>query len=192
MVQAGELFLPLVSDDSSSFRGKILLGNVQGAASGLFLKKWEFPGKAAAAGIGKQQKQGTRKGGAGDGKLRQLKPDRAAESVEKSVEETLPYLDFPCEHRSRLRTNNGLERIMKEIRRRTRAGGSFPDGCSAMTPGGQDSGTFPRRCIWGEMCLSSVVFSCFSDVVEIIAFFTVLPTDLGIGRQRFGDIDADD
>ena len=31
-----------------------------------------------------------------------------------------------------IRTNNGLERIMKEIRRRTRVVGSFPDGYSAM------------------------------------------------------------
>ena len=43
-----------------------------------------------------------------------------------------PYMDFPYEHWSRLRTNNGLERIMKEIRRRTRVIGSFPDGYSAM------------------------------------------------------------
>ena len=41
-------------------------------------------------------------------------------------------MDFPYEHWSRLRTNNGLERIMKEIRRRTRVVGSFPDGYSAM------------------------------------------------------------
>ena len=33
---------------------------------------------------------------------------------------------------SRLRTNNEMERIMKEIRRRTRVVGSFPDGYSAM------------------------------------------------------------
>ena len=65
-------------------------------------------------------------------KLRKLKLDRAAEFVEKSVEETLSYMDFPYEHWSRLRTNNGLERIMKEIRRRTRVVGSFPDGYSAM------------------------------------------------------------
>jgi len=32
----------------------------------------------------------------------------------------------------RIRTNNGLERIMKEIRRRTRVVGPFPDGESAL------------------------------------------------------------
>ena len=65
-------------------------------------------------------------------KLRKLKLDKVAEFVEKSVEEMLSYMDFPYEHWTPLRTNNGLERIMKEIRRRTRVVGSFPDGYSAM------------------------------------------------------------
>ena len=65
-------------------------------------------------------------------KLRTMKLDKVADFVEKSVDETLSYMDFPYEHWSRLRTNNGLERIMKEIRRRTRVVGSFPDGYSAM------------------------------------------------------------
>ena len=61
-------------------------------------------------------------------KLRAMKLERIAGFVETSVEETLSYMDFPYEHWSRLRTNNGLERIMKEIRRRTRVVGSFPMG----------------------------------------------------------------
>ena len=65
-------------------------------------------------------------------KLRAMKLERIAGFVETSVEETLSYMDFPYEHWSRLRTNNGLERIMKEIRRRTRVVSSFPDGYSAM------------------------------------------------------------
>lgn len=65
-------------------------------------------------------------------KLRTMKLDQVANFVEKSVEETLSYMGFPYEHWSRLRTNNGLERIMKEIRRRTRVVGCFPDGNSAM------------------------------------------------------------
>ena len=65
-------------------------------------------------------------------KLRKLKLDKIAAFVENSVEETLSYMYFPYEHWSRLRTNNALERIMKEIRRRTRVIGTFPDGHSAM------------------------------------------------------------
>jgi len=48
------------------------------------------------------------------------------------VEETLCYMAFPREHWTRIRTNNMLERIMREIRRRTRVVGNFPDGPSAV------------------------------------------------------------
>ena len=65
-------------------------------------------------------------------KLRKLKLDKVAEFVENSVEETLSYMYFPYEHWGRLRTNNALELIMKEIRRRTRVIGAFPDGYSAL------------------------------------------------------------
>ena len=39
---------------------------------------------------------------------------------------------FPREHWTRIRTDNMLERIMREIRRRTRVVGNFPDGQSAV------------------------------------------------------------
>ena len=65
-------------------------------------------------------------------KLQVMKLERIVNFIKNSVEETLTYMDFSYEHWSRLRTNNGLERIMKEIRRRTRVVGSFPDGYSAM------------------------------------------------------------
>lgn len=65
-------------------------------------------------------------------KLRKLKLDKVAEFVENSVKETLSYMYFPYEHWSWLRTQNALERIMKEIRRRTRVIGVFPDGYSAL------------------------------------------------------------
>ena len=57
---------------------------------------------------------------------------RAAELVEMAVEETLAYYAFPEEHWRRIRTNNPLERILREIRRRTRVVGAFPDGQSAL------------------------------------------------------------
>lgn len=65
-------------------------------------------------------------------KLREMKLPKAAELVLNSIEETLTYYDFPDEHRRRIRTNNPLERIMREIRRRTRVVGAFPDGESAL------------------------------------------------------------
>ncbi len=65
-------------------------------------------------------------------KLKEMKLPKAAELVETGTEETLSYYSFPVEHWKRIRTNNGLERIMKEIRRRTRVVGAFPDGESAL------------------------------------------------------------
>ena len=64
--------------------------------------------------------------------MQKMKLDSVAKFVEDSVEETLSYMDFPYEHWIKIRTNNGLEQIMKEIRRRTRVVGSFPDGYSEM------------------------------------------------------------
>ena len=52
--------------------------------------------------------------------------------VEDSVEETLTYCDFPYEHWTRIRTNNVIEQLNREIRRRTRVVGTFPDGNSAL------------------------------------------------------------
>ena len=57
---------------------------------------------------------------------------KAAELAEAAVEETLSYYAFPEEHWRRIRTNNPLERILREIRRRTRVVSAFPDGQSAL------------------------------------------------------------
>jgi transposase-like protein len=65
-------------------------------------------------------------------KLREQRLTKAAELVETSVHETLAYYGFPEEHWRRIRTNNPLERILREIRRRTRVVGAFPDGQSAL------------------------------------------------------------
>ena len=51
---------------------------------------------------------------------------------ENCTEKTLTYCDFPGEHRTRIRTNNVIERLNREIRRRTRVMGTFPDGNSAL------------------------------------------------------------
>ena len=64
--------------------------------------------------------------------LKALKLKEAARKVEDGIEETLTYCDFPSEHWTRIRTNNVIERLNREIRRRTRVVGTFPDGNSAL------------------------------------------------------------
>lgn len=65
-------------------------------------------------------------------KLREMKLGKAAELVDQAIVETLTYYGYPDTHWRRIRTNNPLERIMREIRRRTRVVGAFPDGQSAL------------------------------------------------------------
>ena len=65
-------------------------------------------------------------------KLKEMKLKSAAEWVEQKIGETLTYYAYPCTHWRQVRTNNPLERIIREIRRRTRVVGAFPDGRSAL------------------------------------------------------------
>jgi putative transposase len=65
-------------------------------------------------------------------KLRGLKLGKAAEIVESGIDETLAYMAYPQTHWRKIRTNNPLERIMREIKRRTKVVGVFPDGNSAL------------------------------------------------------------
>ena len=65
-------------------------------------------------------------------KLREMRLAGAADLLAAGVEETLSYYAFPSEHWRSIRTNNPQERIMREIRRRIRVVGAFPDGRSAL------------------------------------------------------------
>ena len=65
-------------------------------------------------------------------KLREMKLNATAKKLEDGIEETLTYMDFPSQHWLKIRTNNVIERLNREIRRRTRVVGAFPDGNSAL------------------------------------------------------------
>jgi transposase-like protein len=47
--------------------------------------------------------------------------------MEKNIPEGLSVLEIPSTHRTRMRTTNGLERLNKEIKRRTRVATLFPN-----------------------------------------------------------------
>ena len=64
--------------------------------------------------------------------LKAMRLPEAAKKVADGIEETLTYCDFPSEHWVKIRTNNVIERMNREIRRRTRVVGAFPDGNSAL------------------------------------------------------------
>ena len=64
--------------------------------------------------------------------LRDNKMKSAANTLESGIQEALTYTSYPHEHWLKIRSNNGIERINREIRRRTNAVGAFPDGNSAL------------------------------------------------------------
>ena len=57
---------------------------------------------------------------------------RLAEWIENALHEGLTVYAFPAAHRRLIRTTNGLERVNKEIRRRTRVCGLFPNEKSCL------------------------------------------------------------
>lgn len=64
--------------------------------------------------------------------LRTMKLPEAAKKVENSIEKTLTYCDFPSEHWTKIRTNNVINRIKRQILHGTRVVGTFFDGNSVL------------------------------------------------------------
>jgi transposase-like protein len=65
-------------------------------------------------------------------KLKSMKLKAAAELVENAIHETFTFYAYPPQHWIKLKTNNPMERLLKEARRRTKVVGAFPDGHSAL------------------------------------------------------------
>lgn len=55
-----------------------------------------------------------------------------AKWLEENIEEGLTVYQFPQEHRKKIRTSNGMERLNKEVKRRTRVAVLFPNKESAL------------------------------------------------------------
>ena len=58
---------------------------------------------------------------------------QAMACLEKSLEECLTCLKLPESHRMRVRTTNGLERLIEEARRRTKVIGTMPNETSGLS-----------------------------------------------------------
>jgi putative transposase len=65
-------------------------------------------------------------------KISKLKLRQAAKVLHEGYLEALNYMDFPSEYARKIRTNNILERLNSEVKRRTKVVGTFPDGQSAI------------------------------------------------------------
>lgn len=65
-------------------------------------------------------------------RLKDMKLQRAAKTLEQGIGETLSYYGFLAAHWRKIRTNNALERLNREIRRRTNVVGSFPESEAAL------------------------------------------------------------
>lgn len=65
-------------------------------------------------------------------KAMQSRWPKAAELVAAAEEDVLAYMNFPHEHWTRIYSTNPLERLNKEIKRRTNVVGLFPDEASVI------------------------------------------------------------
>ena len=96
------------------------------------------PGRAAAAAVLKavhameSREASEAKALAVAEELEGMRLGEAARVVRAGYAETLTYTGFPREHWARVRTNDAIERLNREVRRRTRVVGTFPDGKSAL------------------------------------------------------------
>ncbi len=62
---------------------------------------------------------------------RKLLPE-ACSVLEEGLEETLTFYSYPRKHWRHIRSNNPLERLFREVRRRSRVVGAFPDLTSCL------------------------------------------------------------
>ena len=90
----------------------------------------------------------------------------AEKNVEDGIEETLTYYDFPSEHWTRIRIKNIIERLKREIRRRTGGGRLFPGQELCLDAGPRQSAacsgvTMEQQKVYEYEALKGVIGSLF-------------------------------
>src|SRR5512137_216306 len=68
--------------------------------------------------------------------LRQEKHSKSADTIDRFCQDIWNHRAMPEEHWKKIRTTNGLERINKELKRRSRVVGAFPNDASLLRLGG--------------------------------------------------------
>ena len=58
---------------------------------------------------------------------------KSADTIDRFRFDLWNYKSFPRQHRRRIRTANGLERINKELKRRSRVSGAYPNDQSLLS-----------------------------------------------------------
>ena len=67
--------------------------------------------------------------------LRQKRYSKSADTIDRFSQDIWNHRAFPKEHWKKIRTTNGLERINKELKRRSRVVGAFPNEASLLRLG---------------------------------------------------------
>ena len=80
--------------------------------------------------------------------FRKLLPE-ACSVLEEGLEETLTFYSYPRKHWRHIRSNNPLERLFREVRRRSQVVGVFPDVTSCLMLAAARLKWTEERC-WGK------------------------------------------
>lgn len=107
--------------------------------------------------------EGLRKGRALIARFKDRYP-AAMECLEKDLEACLLYLKFPEEHRLRIRTTNGLERIIEELKRRTKVVGRLPSEQAALKLVYAVASTYERK--WRGIAVTAEQLEQIDRVVQ--------------------------
>jgi len=119
---------------------------------------------------------------------------RVAKQIRAQFEQTLAVHELPREHRRRMHTTNIMERVMEEIKRRTRVVGIFPRETSSSGGRGQASGgTQPQpksashtpRYFYRDL-LIQVVFSGFRGLRGLAQWVWGKVRGRSFGLEEFG------